>query len=82
MWPTTEDILIIDPFLFLIINLIACWDNKKLDVRLMFITLFHSSKLILIVKLSFVMPALLTIQSKDPPSSLVAFSINSSILSC
>ena len=48
----------------------------------MFITFDHSSKLILIVRLSFVIPALLTMQSKDSPSSLVAFSINSSILSC
>ena len=55
--------------------------NKKVEVKLISITFFHSSKLILIAKLSCVIPALLIMQSNFPPNSDVAFSMNSSILS-
>ena len=74
-------ILTIFPDLFLSIFLIANLLIKKVEVRFIFITFCHSSKLILIARLSWVIPALLTIPSKLPPSSFVAFSINSSILS-
>ena len=50
--PTTEVMFTIFPDLFLSIFLIANLHIKKVDVKLIFITLCHSSKLILIAKLS------------------------------
>ena len=81
VWPTIEVILIILPDLFFNIFLIELLLNKNVDVKFISITFFHSSKLILIAKLSLVIPALFIKQSKLPPNSAVAVSIKSSIFS-
>ena len=74
--------LTIFPDLFLSIFLIEYLHIKKVEVKFISITFVHSSKLILIVKLSFVIPALFIIPSSEPPNFSVASLMNSSIFSC
>ena len=66
-------------FLFFNIFFIEYLDNKKVDVKLISITFFHSSSFILNERLSMFIPALLTKISR-PPNSRLTLSMNSAIL--
>ena len=64
--------LIILPYLCFIISLTISLVTLNTDERLVSITSFHSSSLILIIKLSAVIPALLTKTDAAPYFSLIS----------
>ena len=70
MFATTEEIHIILPFLFLIIGLRNIFDIVYKEFKFVLIVLNHCSSDILISKLSFVIPALLTTTSGVSEKSL------------
>mmetsp|Transcript_26879 Transcript_26879/g.62396 ORF Transcript_26879/g.62396 Transcript_26879/m.62396 type:complete len:234 (+) Transcript_26879:423-1124(+) len=77
MEPTTDEMLIILPQRFLVMPFVAALVIRKTEFRFVLITSNHCSSFILIINVSFVMPALLTRMSGGPYFSVTAFTTSS-----